>query len=70
MSTGVNLLVMIKEQKLYNATELAEKLGITRQALYQWIEKGWVKPRRDYRDFPVFTEEDVDNIIKWKNTIK
>jgi len=61
---------MTKEQKIYNMTELAEKLGVPRQTVYYWIEKGWVKPRRDYRDYPVFTEDDVDGIVKWKNTIK
>ncbi len=61
---------MNKEQKLYNVTELANKLGLTRQAIYQWIEKGWVKPKRDYRDYPVFTEEQITKIIEWKNTIK
>jgi len=61
---------MVKEQKLYNISELAEKLGLTRQTIYQWIEKGWVRPRRDYRDYPVFTEDDVEKIVKWKNTIK
>ena len=60
---------MDKEQKLYNISELAEKLGLTRQTIYQWIEKGWIKPKRDYRDYPVFTEGDVDEIIKWKNAI-
>lgn len=61
---------MDKAQKLYNISELAEKLGITRQTIYQWIEKGWVKPRRDYRDYPVFTQEDVENIIKWKKSLR
>lgn len=61
---------MNKEQKLYNITELAEKLGLTRQTIYQWIEKGWVKPRRDYRDYPVFTEEDLKSIIQWKNKVR
>ncbi|MBU0687844.1 MAG: MerR family transcriptional regulator [Candidatus Margulisbacteria bacterium] len=61
---------MAKEQKIYNMTELAEKLGVPRQTVYYWIEKGWVKPKRDYRDYPVFTEEDLEGIIKWKNLIK
>jgi excisionase family DNA binding protein len=61
---------MSKEQKIYNVTELAEKLNISRQAIYKWIKKGWIKPKRDYRDYPVFTEDDVNNIIKWKATIK
>ena len=61
---------MSKEQKIYNMTELAEKLNISRQAIYKWIKKGWIKPKRDYRDYPVFTEEEVKKIIKWKATIK
>lgn len=61
---------MEKEQKLYNISELAEKLGLTRQTIYQWIEKGWVTPKRDYRNYPVFTEKDLVEIIKWKSIIK
>jgi len=61
---------MDKEQAIYNMTELAEKLKVTRQAIYKWIKKGWVKPKRDYKDYPVFAEEDVKKIIKWKSTIK
>ncbi|PIS31679.1 hypothetical protein COT42_00510 [Candidatus Saganbacteria bacterium CG08_land_8_20_14_0_20_45_16] len=61
---------MKKEQRFYNITELAKKLGLTRQTIYQWIGKGWVKPKKDYRDYPVFTEDDVKKIIKWKTTIK
>lgn len=61
---------MPTEEKIYNMTELAEKLGVPRQTIYYWIEKGWVKPKRDYRDYPVFTEEDVEGIMDWKKTIK
>jgi DNA-binding transcriptional MerR regulator len=51
-------------------TELAEKLGVPRQTIYYWIERGWVTPKRDYRDYPVFTEDDVKKIIKWKHALK
>ena len=61
---------MPTEEKIYNMTELAEKLGVPRQTIYYWIEKGWVKPKRDYRDYPVFTDQDLENIVKWKKTIK
>ena len=61
---------MVKEMTVYNMTELADRLNVTRQAIYKWIKKGWVKPKRDYRNYPVFTEEDVKKIFKWKNTIK
>jgi len=64
------MLIMDKEKAVYNMTELAERLNVTRQAIYKWIKKGWVKPKRDYRNYPVFTREDVLNILKWKNTLK
>lgn len=59
-----------KRAKRYNLTETAKILGITRQGLYCWIKKGWVKPRCDYRSYPVFTVFDIEEIIKWHNTIK
>jgi len=57
-------------EKRYTLSEVAQKLGLTRQGLYYWIEKGWVTPKRDYKGHPVFTEDDVKKIIKWKGTIK
>ncbi|MBU1727730.1 MerR family transcriptional regulator [Patescibacteria group bacterium] len=61
---------MEKEQEVYNLTKLADKLGVPRQTVYYWIEKGWVKPKRDYRNYPVFTAADLKKIIKWKTTLK
>jgi len=61
---------MDKHKKAYNITELAKKLGIPRQTVYYWINKKWIKPKRDYRKYPVFTEDAVNKIIKWKTTIK
>ena len=56
--------------KRYNITHAAKELGVTRQTLYNWIEKGWVKPKRDYRHYPVFTIEDITNIKKWRAELK
>lgn len=56
--------------KRYNVTNAAKELGVTRQTLYNWIEKGWVKPKRDYRNFPVFTDKDILNIKKWQAALK
>ena len=53
----------------YNLSQTAKELGLTRQGLYYWIKKGWVKPKRDYRNYPVFTEEDLKKINKWRNTL-
>ncbi len=60
---------MFAMNKRYNITHAAKELGITRQTLYNWIEKGWVKPKRDYRNYPVFTDKDLKNVKRWMNTL-
>jgi len=56
--------------KRYNMVEAAKQLGVTRQTIYYWFKKGWVNPKRDYRDFPVFTDADIRNLKKWKSQLK
>jgi len=58
------------KDKRYNMREAAKELGVTRQTLYYWMKKGWIKPRRDYRNYPVFTNEDIRKIRDWKNSLK
>ena len=59
-----------QKSKCYSLSEAAKKLGLTRQGLYYWIKRGWVKPKRDYRKYPVFTKEDIRNIEKWRSELK
>jgi len=59
-----------RSDKRYNLTQAAGILKVHRQTLYYWIKKGWFKPKRDYRNYPVFTVLDIENLIKWRNTIK
>ena len=56
--------------KRYNMVEASKLLRVTRQTLYNWISRGWIKPGRDYKNFPVFTEADMRKIKKWKETIR
>jgi DNA-binding transcriptional MerR regulator len=51
-------------------TQAAGILGVHRQTLYYWIKKGWLKPKRDYRNYPVFTVLDIEDLIKWRDTLK
>lgn len=51
-------------------TQAAKVLGVHRETLYYWIKKGRIKPKRDHRGYPVFTSIDIENLIKWKNTIE
>ena len=59
-----------RSTKLYNLTQTARIVGVHRETLYYWIKKGWIKPKRDYRNYPVFTVLDIEKLIEWKNTIK
>jgi len=59
-----------RSDKRYNLTQTAVVLGVHRQTLYYWIKKGWLEPKRDYKNYPIFTVLDIENIIKWRNTIK
>jgi transcriptional regulator with PAS, ATPase and Fis domain len=59
-----------RSAKIYNMTQTAKVLGVHRETLYYWIKKGWVKPKRDYRNYPIFTVLDIENLIKWKKTLK
>ncbi len=55
--------------KRYNISHTAKELNVTRQTLYNWIKKGWVKPKRDYRNYPIFTDKDIEKIKKWKEEL-
>ena len=59
-----------REVKRYNLSHAAKIIRVSRQGLYYWITKSLVKPRRDYRNYPVFTVFDIEKIIKWRNSIK
>jgi len=59
-----------KSNRHYNLTQTAYLLKVHRQTLYYWIKKGWFKPKRDSRDYPVCTVLDIENLIKWRNSVR
>ena len=60
----------IGKSRVYTVTRAAKILGVSRQGIYHWLKKGWIEVRRDYRNLPVFTEEDIKKINKWRNTLR
>ena len=56
--------------KSYNVMEAAILLGVHERTVRYWVRKGWIKARRDYRDFPVFTKQDIRKLKKWRSTLK
>ncbi len=61
---------IVRSSRNYNLTQAAHLLKVHRQTLYYWLKKGWLKPKRGYRDYPVFTVLDIERIIQWRNLIK
>lgn len=51
-------------------SEAAQMLGVHRQTLLLWIRKEWIKPKRDFRNWPVFTDEYIARVKKWRETLK
>lgn len=59
-----------RSNKNYNLTQTAHLLKVHRQTIYYWIKKGWLKPKRDSRNYPVCTVLDIENLIRWRNSVK
>lgn len=58
------------KNKVYNIPQTAEIIGVHERTVRYWIKKGWVKPKRDYRNYPVFTDNDINKITAWKSKLK
>jgi excisionase family DNA binding protein len=52
----------------YTTAQVARIIGITKKTLYTWLKKGKIpEPDRDYRNYRIWTEEDIKNCLKHKN---
>jgi len=56
--------------KKYTMTETAKILGVHRQTMIHWVRKGRIKPKRDYKNWPVFTDKCIEKIKVWRETLK
>lgn len=54
----------------YNIFRTAERLGVHERSVRYWIKKGWIKPKHDYRNYPVFTDKDIEKIREWRNKLR
>ena len=61
---------MAKNLKRYNLKSAAAELGVHRLTLYYWLKKGWITVKRDYRNLPVLTEDDLRDIRKWRSVLR
>ena len=62
------------EMKTYTTAEAAEKIGVTRQTLYLWIEADQIeapKPiKLGQRTMRFWTKADIEKARKFKGTLK
>lgn len=56
--------------RIYNISQLADMLGVHRHTVRYWIKKKWVNFGKDYRNYPAFSEKDVEKIKKWRTTLR
>lgn len=59
-----------RSSRNYNLTQTSHLLKVHRQTLYYWIKMGWLKPKRDSRNYPVCTVLDIENLMKWRNSLR
>lgn len=60
----------MQKNRTYNIPETAKILGVHQMTVRYWIRKKWITPKYDYRNYPVFTNEDIKKIEAWRNTLK
>lgn len=60
----------MQKNRVYNIPEAARILGVHEMTVRYWIKKKWISVQYDYRNYPVFTDKDIKNIEKWRNTLR
>lgn len=54
----------------YTTAQVAEKVGISKKTLYLWVKKGVIsEPNRDYKNHRLWTQDDVEKCMKYKNNV-
>jgi excisionase family DNA binding protein len=62
------------DAKTYTTAEVAEKVGVSRQTLYSWIDGGKInapKPiKLGQRSMRLWTKTDIERVRKFKGKLK
>lgn len=58
----------IDGKQYYSTQEVADHAGVSKATLLRWIKSGDVKePKRDRRDWRIFTEREMHGVYEWAN---
>ena len=62
------------DEKTYSTGEVAAKVGVSRQTLFTWIEKGQVAAPKPIavgkNSIRLWTKADIERVRKFKGTLK
>jgi len=54
----------------YSTREVAEKAGVSKETILRWLRGGKVpEPDRDRNGWRIFTDEDLKEILRYKNRV-
>lgn len=60
----------MKQKILYQVKEVLKRVGISRNTLYNWEKRNRIPtPKRNVSGYRVYTENEVKQIEKFKNTL-
>jgi len=61
----------LQTTKIYRTKDVLKIIGISRATLYNWLRDQKIKEvARDRNSFRIFTEEDIQRILAYKNMVK
>ena len=56
--------------KRYTTNEVAERAGVSRDTLLRWLKAGKVpEPDRDRNGWRIFSDDDVKEVLRYKNLV-
>jgi MerR family transcriptional regulator, light-induced transcriptional regulator len=62
--------IVLKDNGRYTITEVAEKIGVTTKTIMRWEKAGKVKkPKRDWKGWRVYMQEDLDALERLVNSV-
>ncbi len=61
----------MNQDKFFTIAEVAKRVGIHADTLRRWVKTGKIpEPSRDRNDWRVFTEDEIQEIIRFANVTK